>query len=369
MNPFYFGNEVYNDDFCNRILELQELEKDVTSGQNILLYAPRRFGKTSLLKKLKSNLESDTKYKIVYIDLFSISSIDEFIQKYFNLIVSSFESDQSKVVGLFQNILNIKPNITMSVNSGGDFSYGLSLNKEEQKQTLEEVLNLPFTYAKKFNKQVVVIFDEFQEIEQLDIEKKLRSVIQTHSREVAYLFSGSKKSILGQMFNDKTRAFYKSVKHFHINEILLDDWQLFIEYKFKKTNKTIDESFIQDIYAITQGYPYYMQQIMSVVWDKTETSVDTEIVQSSLKLIVERENDLYSLVWSQLTLNQKNSLKYIISCRGINLYGNDNLKQANFTATTLKSTLESLVKKDICDKRDNRYYVIDPFMEYWLKNL
>jgi len=369
VNPFYFGNEVYNDDFCNRVVELEELKKDCASGQNLLLYAPRRFGKTSLLKKLKQDLEKSDEYKIIYFDLFSVSTVEEFIQKYFNLIVKCFESDSSKVMDLFKNILNIRPNITMTMSSNNDISYGLSITQKEQIQSLEDILNLPFLYAKKFNKKIVVIFDEFQEIEQLEMEKKLRSVIQTHSREITYLFSGSKKSILTQMFNDKSRAFYKAVKHFHIKEILLSDWETFIIVKFTKSNKIIDRTHIVDIFNITQGYPYYMQQIMSVIWDKTFEIVSTAIVNDSLKLIVEREYDLYSLIWTTLTPNQKNTLKYILECDGLNLYSNDNIKQSNLTATTLKSTLEALLKKDICDKKNDKYYIIDPFMKYWLENL
>jgi len=368
-NPFYFGNEVYNDDFCNRISELQELKQDVNSGQNLLLYAPRRFGKTSLLKKLKQDLSTDLEYKIIFIDLFSISNIEEFIQKYFNLIVKTFESNQTKVIELFQNILKIRPNINMTLSSNGDISYSLSLSKKEQQQTLEDILNLPFIYAQKFNKKVVVIFDEFQEIEQLDFEKKLRSTIQTHARDVSYIFSGSKKSILSQMFNDKSRAFYKSVKHFHINKIVLNDWNLFIQNKFTNTKKQIELKYIKQVYDITQGFPYYMQQIMASIWDKTSVKVDEEIIESSLRLIIEREYDLYSLIWTSLTPNQKNSLKYIVDCDGTALYSNKNLNNFNLLATTLKSTLEALIKKDICDKKDDKYYLIDPFMKYWLENL
>lgn len=368
-NPFYFGNEVYGDDFCNRIKELQELENDSLSGQNMLLYAPRRFGKTSLLKKLEQKLKSNKQYKFIYIDLFSVSSVDEFIQKYFNLIVKTFEEDSSKVINLFKEILNIRPNITMTMNSSTDLSYGLSFTKKEQTQTLEDILNLPISYAKKFNKNIIIVFDEFQEIEQLEIEKKLRSVLQTHGREIAYIFSGSKKSILTQMFNDKTRAFYKGVKHFRIDEITLDDWNIFIENKFIQSNKQIDSKYIKQTFEITKGFPYHMQQIMAIIWEKTSKRVTNDIVKESLKIILEREYDLYSIVWTQLTPNQKNTLKYIIQTDGKDLYSNENLNNSSFSASTLKSTLEALIKKDICDKKDEGYYLIDPFMKYWLENL
>ena len=368
-NPFYYGNEVHNDDFCNRINELEELKQDIHSGLNILLYAPRRFGKTSLLKKLKNELNKDSDIIVVYFDIFSVSSVDEFIQKYFNLLAKSFESSTEKIINLFQSILNLRPAITMNISQNSELNYGLSLNKQEKLNDLEEVLNLPYKYAKKFNKKVVVIFDEFQEIEQLEIEKKLRCVMQTHSREVSYLFSGSKKSILTNMFNDKSRAFYKSVKHLKIDEILFEDWVEFVEKKFVDTDKQIDKELIKNCFDITLGFPYYMQQLMYFIWNDTKEKVTHEIVQNAVNLMLERENDIYSLAWTNLTPNQKTALKYIVLKKGKNLYSNDNLIDANLSASTLKSTISLLMKKDIIDKNSEIYYLIDPFMRYWLEKI
>lgn len=369
INPFYYGNEVYRDDFCNRTNELKELKQDVYSGLNVLLYAPRRFGKTSLLKKLQNDLKKDSDVVVIYFDMFTVSSVDEFMQKYFNLLANSFESSTDKILALFKNVFKIRPNITMNISSDSDISYGLTLNKKEEQHAFEDILNLPYLYAKKFNKKVVVIFDEFQEVEQLKIEKKLRSAIQTHSRSVSYLFSGSRKSILTKMFNDKDRAFYKSVKHLNINEIKEAEWIKFISNKFSISDKYIEDSLIKKCFEITLGYPYYMQQLMYFVWNGTKDKVDEKIVRNSIALMLERESDIYSLVWTNLTPNQKSTLKYIVQKNGERLYANENLSDLTLSASTLKSTLESLIKKDVIDKKNDKYYLIDPFMKYWLENV
>ncbi len=368
-NPFYYGSEVHDDDFCNRTDELQELKEDIASGLNVLLYAPRRFGKTSLLKKLQDDLRDEKDIVTVYFDIFTVSSIDEFIQKYFNELAQNFETSSDKIVNLFKNILQLRPNITMDISPSSDISYGLGFSKKEQQSSLEDILNIPHLYAKKFNKKVVIILDEFQEIEQLDIEKKLRSVIQTHSRDVSYLFSGSKKSILSKMFSDKNRAFYKSVKHLKIDEIKEKDWIEFITQKFSNSDKNIDEKLIKKCFDITLGYPYYMQQLMYFIWSRTAHVADEKIVQNSIRLMLERESDIYSLVWTSLTPNQKITLKYIVKNGGKNIYTNENLSNSNLSASTLKSTLESMLKKDIIDKKGDTYSLIDPFMKYWLQNV
>ena len=366
-NPFYFGNEVKNNNFCNRISELRELQQDIANGINVLLYAPRRFGKTSILKKIQITLDENTNYKVIYFDFFTVATIDEFIQKYFNTIVLSFENKPQKALKLLKNTLRIRPNINMTISANGDISYTLSLTKKEQNNTLEDVVNLPFKYANKFDKKVLIIFDEFQEIVQFNIEKKLRSIIQNHSHYVSYVFSGSKKSILSQMFNNKNRAFYKSVKHLHINEILLNDWLGFIKNKFAFTDKYISTKYIKKAFNITNGFPYYMQQLMYFIWDKTQKQVNANIMNDAINLMLERENDIYSIVWTNLTLNQKKTLKYIVKNDGKKLYSNDNLSEFDISATTLKSTTEALIKKDICDKKNDVYYLLDPFMAYWLE--
>lgn len=366
-NPFYFGNEVHNDEFCNRISELKELKNDVTNGLNVLLYAPRRFGKTSLLKKLQNELTSDENTKVIFLDWLSISSVEEFLDKYFHTIASSLESTSDKVMKLFKDMLQIRPNITMKMSNSSDITYGVSFTKKELDSSFEDIINLPFQYAKKSGKKVVVIFDEFQEAEQFEIEKKLRTLIQTHGGDVAYIFSGSKKSILSAMFNDKNRAFYKSVKHLVIKEIHLEDWIVFATQRFLQTNKVIESHHIKTIFDITQGFPYYMQQLLYHVWEECEKSVDEGMLQKSLSLMLEREYDLYAYIYSSLTPNQKITLKYIILFDGTNLYANDNLSQTSLSASTLKSTLESLLKKDICDRVGDRYYLVDPFMRYWLE--
>lgn len=368
-NPFFFGNEVSGTEFCNRVKELDELKKDVAVGLNILLYAPRRFGKTSLLKKLKDELESDEGYKVIFFDFFSVSSVDEFIQKYFDTLARGLETSTDKIIELFKSTLSIRPNITVNISQNGESSFGLGFSRSEQSKTLEDVLNIPFEYAKKKNIKIVVIFDEFQEIEQFDIEKKLRSIIQSHGKSVSYIFCGSKKSILTEMFNDESRAFYKSVKHVPINEITLDDWKTFANEKFSQTGKKITENQIYQIFNLTNGFPYYMQQLLFAVWDTTDKTVEEGSIKQALSLMIEREYDLYSLIWSSLTPNQKRCLKYILAYQEGNLYANDKLAEFGMSATTLKSTLEALIKKDVIDRKNEVYYLVDPFMKQWVEGL
>ncbi len=365
-NPFYYGGVVSEEHFCNRSEEIKELKKDILNGLNILIYAPRRFGKTSLVLHTLRELKEKQSLRYIFVDLMGISSKEEFINEYFNTIAKSFEEPIDKVLKFFKSVAKLKPSIKVIVDEFGQTKFQLDFNPETSTETLEEVLDLPLFYAKR-NKKICVVFDEFQEVETLGVENKLRAKLQHHSNKISYIFMGSKKSILKKMFQDKNRAFYRSVKHFQIKEISEKDWIEFIQEKFEKTGKRIEKSFITQILSITRGFPYYTQQFAYELWENTEKEVYEETFRKTLKLIMEREEDLFATEWDNLTSNQKKVLKLVVEKNGLSLYDEKALAKYEIKVGSLRKTLQILLEKDIIDKTENRYYIQDPLFEYWLR--
>ncbi len=199
-NPFYYGGTIKDKYFCNRIDELKDLKNDMYSGLNSLIYAPRRFGKTSLVLRAANELQTSDDIKYIFLDLMYVSTVEEFINKYFNLLAKSLEDPTDKIVNFFKSVLKIRPNINVNFDVNGTPSFSLTFDSNDTNQTLEDILNIPLAFTKN-NKKIVIIFDEFQEIVNLDIESKFRSIIQHHSNKISYIFMGSKKSLLHKMFS------------------------------------------------------------------------------------------------------------------------------------------------------------------------
>ena len=368
INPFYYGGTIEDEYFCNRVDELKELKTDILSGLNSLIYAPRRFGKTSLVLKSLKELQKTDDIKYVFLDLMYITTVEEFINKYFNELAKNLQEPTDKIVNFFKSILRIRPNINVSFDASGNPNFSLALSGEDLGKTLEEVLNIPLSFAAG-EKKIVIVFDEFQEITNLNLEAKLRSVIQQHSNKVAYIFMGSKKSLLNQMFLDKNRPFYKSVKHFKIKEIQRDAWVAFIQARFTRTSKKIDAEIIDKIIAVTKGYPYYTQQFSYEIWNLTTDVADEKQYFKALKTIMEREEDLFTLEIDNLTPNQKKALKIVVEKNGINLYDEQYLAKYKIKTGSIQTALKSLLDKDILDKNADGYYFQDPLFEFWLKNI
>ncbi len=365
-NPFYYGGATIDDHFCNRVNEIKELKQDIDAGLNCLIYAPRRFGKTSFVLKTLKELKSQN-VKYIFIDLMYISTQEEFINKYFNALASTIEQPSDKIVKLFKSVLNIRPNINVNFDSSGNPKFSLALASEDNNTALEDVMNSVLKFTK--DNKIVVVLDEFQEIVNFGLESKLRSIIQLHSNKISYIFMGSKKSLLHQMFMTKTRPFYKSVKHFQINEIKKEVWNKFIIDKFNKTKKSIDTQYIDKIINITKGFPYYTQQAAYEIWNNTIHSVTDDIFSSSLNIIIDREEDLFTLELDNLTPNQKKAVKIIIAKNGIELYDEQYLAKYQIKTGSIQTALKGLIQKDIVDKRGNRYYFQDPLFEYYIRQI
>lgn len=368
INPFYYGGTIENKYFCNRVDELKDLKTDILSGLNSLIYAPRRFGKTSLVLKSLKELQTTDDVKYIFLDLMYLTTVEEFINKYFNELAKNLEEPTDKIVNFFKSVLKIRPNINVSFDVSGSPNFSLALSGEDVSKTLEEVLNIPLSFANE-GKKIVIVFDEFQEVVNLDLEAKLRSVIQQHSNKISYIFMGSKKSLLNQMFLDKNRPFYKSVKHFKIKEIQREAWLEFIQSRFIQTNKKIEEDIVDKIIAITKGFPYYTQQFSYEVWNLTTGAADESIFYKALKTIMEREEDLFTMEIDNLSPNQKKAIKIVVEKNGTNLYDEQYLAKYRIKTGSFQTALKSLLLKDILDKNADRYYFQDPLFEYWIKNI
>jgi len=367
-NPFYYGGTIEDEYFCNRVDELKDLKNDMYSGLNSLIYAPRRFGKTSLVLRAVNELVISDNVKYIFLDLMYVSTIEEFINKYFNLLAKTLEEPTDKVINFFKGVLNIRPNINVNFDISGTPNFSLSFDAKDTNQTLEDILNIPLSFVKN-GKKIIIIFDEFQEIINLDIEAKFRSIIQHHSNKISYIFMGSKKSLLHQMFLDKNRPLYKSVKHFKIKEIGAKDWLEFIESKFKKTNKIIDPLFINKILDITKGFPYYTQQFSYEIWNLTDAKVNPIIFNNALNNILDREEDLFIMELDNLTPNQKKALKIVVAKNGLSLYDEEYFVKYKIKTGSFQTALQGLLQKDILDRDTKKYYFQDPMFEYWIYNI
>ncbi len=372
-NPFIYGKEVSGENFCNRKKEIEELRRDIINSQNVIVFSQRRFGKTSLLKRV---FEGSKRKGIITIhaDLYSVLTEEDFVSLYAKAITKSiFGNFKGKLRNVAKFFKKIRP--TFKVSEAGDIVYSVDIEKKEILPSLEDTLESVNRYINSKKKKAAVCFDEFQQVGLLKtdrLQKVMRTSIQKH-KNISYIFMGSKKHLISDMFNNPHKPFYKSAKPFPLGKIETSELLEFIQDKFTLTDKYLPDTLAKQIVGTCERHPYYVQYLCHIMWERAidKKRITEEDFLKSLELLLERESSTYEATWNLLTLKQKQVLlalsKMLLQEK---LFSSDFLQKNNLgSASSLQRTVKSLIDKDLIDKEGDVYTIIDIFFKKWLFKL
>jgi hypothetical protein len=272
-NPFKYGGIVSLTSFCNRKSELAELRRVFENGDRLFIYSERRVGKTSLIKMALNQLPDDRFLK-VYVDLWPTTDEIDFAFRLATAITESTKHAATAMLDFAKKFFgSMKPAITMETDGTPKVIFGASRG-DAAPPNLDDVLASLAGIADQTKRRIVVIFDEFQQIAEYEseaTERKLRSAIQ-HHQEISYIFLGSKRHLLEQMFVDKQRPLYRSASHYPLGMIPEQEWIPFIKEKFDATQKPIETALIKELCRFTHGHPFYTQHLSHALWELTDSS-------------------------------------------------------------------------------------------------
>ena len=371
-NPFSFGVAVTGDSFCNRVQELYDLKKAVESSRKLFIFGERRLGKTSLLKKLISSLSEDD-FIPVYIDIWKCISEKDFITACANAYAKAYETKKEKIFNFAKEFFgSISPSITVDSEGNPTISFG-SIPKSLQNTVLEDVLSIPEKIASLYpQKQLIIIFDEFPQIRSFEsdrAERVLRSVIQ-HHEDISYIFCGSRKHMIREMFMDKSSPLYRSAAHYPLSYIALDHWVPFIQEKFKSGGKKITTECVEYIFSITDGHPFYTQMMCSVCFEVTDEELtEKKVVDEALEILMQRESHAFLSEWDNFSINEKKLIYSIAKEKYTSvIYSAEFIKKHQLPpASTIQRILKKLLENDVLDKdNEGKYYISDKFFSLWI---
>jgi len=372
-NPFVYGKEVSGDDFCNRSDEIKELYRDTVNSQNVIIFSQRRLGKTSLIGEVLKRSRNKG-ILAVYVDLYATLTEEDLVHMYAKAVSESLFGKFDKTLKRTHEFFKkIRPRLT--IDETGKPTYSIDVDKREVLPLLEDALEAVRRYVEKKKKKAVVVFDEFQQIGQFKTdraEKIMRSSIQKH-KNISYIFMGSKKHLIFDMFNNPNKPFYKSAKPFPLIKIDEEELAGFIQGKFKSTKKQLPVSMAKKLISICESHPYYVQYLCHIIWER---AIDREIVKesdisASLELLLSRESVTYEATWNLLTIKQKQVLLALAKAApGEKIFSSPFLAEHNLgSASSIQRTSHSLIEKDLIDKERDSYTVIDIFFKKWLIKL
>ena len=376
-NPFYYGDLALDEAFTDRKSELAALEADLRNGLNVALIAPRRYGKSSLVRRATQELVREGAL-VAEVDLMKTPTKERLASAlarsiYRDLtkgLVTKAKEQARDHLKMFAG-LRIAPVITVNPEDASySFSFSASHAEEDIDATLERLLELPAQLAAEQKKRVVLYFDEFQEITDIDpkLPTLMRAVFQEQT-EVAHVYAGSKREMMHRLFTDRNEPFYKSAKVMEIGTIAPDLFKAFVKERFDATDRGIPDAVLDDLLAVTRGHPYGTQELAYALWEEVPegfTAAATDL-EAALSAVLRAENAHFTLLWETISRAQRLVLQALASEPGRVQSSAYRSKFGLPAASTVQRAIEVLVRDELVARRpDGAHEIIEPFLAEWV---
>lgn len=371
MNPFSYGTIVRGDAFYDRKEETELLTSTLSGGNNVVLFAPRRYGKTSLVFRVMDCLEAQN-IPCMYIDLMSAFSLEHLAE----MIVEAARRKQSRLESFAQELSGWVKTIRPTLEFGPDGTPKFSIDFVENRishNTLSQIFDIPQHIAEKHG-HVVVVMDEFQEITRFGndgAEGLLRSVIQ-RQQGVSYLFLGSKTHMMSQMFENRNRPFFNSGLHVQLSPLPEDETIGFLQRKFAGDNIVLGIEEAQYLIQCASNIPYYIQLLASIVWQrmvKTNHKIDIQDIDESVNDIMTLKGDFYFEQFNRYSTGPKQLMR-ALSWEGKHIFSSDYIRRYKLnTPSSVQKNIKILLEDGIADKAGDTYFISDPFFRRYLQDL
>lgn len=369
VNPFTVGKYLSDKYFCDRNEETEFLRKQLRNGRDVALISPRRIGKSGLIQHFFNQSDIKSDYYVFFIDIYATTSLAEFVYTLGKEIYAQLKPHSTVwKEKFFQVISSFRVGFKLDTMTGAP-SFDLGLGDIQVPQTtLDEI----FAYIEEADKPCIIAIDEFQQIgayAEHNVEALLRTKIQ-RCHKAQFIFSGSKRHVMSNMFNSPSKPFYQSAISMGLEPIPLSIYTEFVVSLFKEWDKNVESEVIESVWKRYDGYTWFVQMMMNELFALTAINgtCKTDMVPVARHNIVMAQESSYKDLLSNLPPKQKMVLQAIAKeGTACNITSAKFIKKYNLnSASSVQAAVKSLLKNDLLTQTDNGYRVYDFFLSEWL---
>ena len=373
-NPFNYLQFATGDRFYDREEIRRDLRSRFLSGQtNVVLYGPRRYGKSSLVAELTADLEK-ADIPCVTLDVIKVPSIELFMSAYVQKVYRKLAPVKFELRKIGELLKSLRPKLTLDSRGEAGIAFDIA-GQEVGPEALTEVLDLPQKLLAK-GKRAVVVLDEFQEVGDLlpgDLfERVMRSVIQRHTR-VSYIFLGSRYHMLRRMFTDHNRPFYRSALTVLLDKPPVEESIRFVVSRFRSCGLKVREDAAALLVAKAENIPYFIQQIgfevfRTVTEGSRKTVEENDVVSAHIRL-AGLNRDQYEQLMLTFSMAQK---KLLVALAHENTHEFDDAYRKRFLlgpSSTVNSAKRKLMEDGHIEQFANECRIADPFFAEFLRSV
>jgi len=352
--------------FCDREAETQELISLLTNGNHTALISPRRMGKTGLIHHCFAQKEIHDNYFTFLIDIYATKNLQDLVYCMGKGIVTRLKKrGQSAIDGFLRFVTSLRTGISFDGQGNASWNVGIGDIKSPD-FTLEEIFN----YLQAADKKCIVAIDEFQAIAdypEQNVEELMRTYVQ-QCRNAVFIFSGSQKSMMSEMFSSPARPFYQSVSMMFIKPVALPAYEMFADKHFKAAGKQILGGVVKSIYERFDGTTWYLQKVLNQLF-ATKDNVNISDVEKAVEQIINQNEEAYKDLLYQLSARQRDLLVAVSrEGKAREITGVSFVKRYHLaSASSVQKAAISLLDKQLLTHQQGIYEVYDKFMSEWLR--
>ena len=373
-NPFFITGIIPEPYFCDREKETQQLVRIIENKAHILLTSARRMGKTQLIYHVYEQPAIKTAFHTFYVDIFPTTSLHEMVLFLSKEIYSKLVPKGKKALKFFLSTIK---SLTGSLGydpATGTPSFDVKLGDIHNPElTLQEIFN----YLEKADKPCIFAIDEFQQITnypEKNVEALLRTYIQ-RMNNCLFIFAGSNRHILENMFNSAARPFYNSTEQFHLERIPKEIYTSFAIQQIINAGRAITADAASLAYDLFEGHTYYVHHILHNAFANSnpQKTMDEEDIRNAMEELLDARERSFSNIMNKLNYKQKETLVAIAKegkANGVTSVAFVK-KHALKSASSVQYAISTLLEDQLLTYEDNGrskiYSVADRFLGYWIR--
>ena len=373
FNPFRFGALALDESFTDRERERRELVRDIRNGQDVVVFARRRLGKSSLAWSAAQAVAADG-VLVAQVDLMTTPTKERLAAalagSIFEQIASTLERVKETALAPFRG-LQIRPSVTVDPEDGTyTFNFAVGSQPADIDATLERLFRLPGELAAGRGRRAALVMDEFQQVVEIDpkLPNLMRAVFQQQP-EVSHVYLGSRRHVMERIFNDRNEPFWRSATAMELGPIEPPAFAPFLAERFEASGKAIAPDAVSRVLERTGGHPYATQQLAYFLWERTApgAEADEEAVTLALGDVLRSEHTHFLLLWEGATPTQKLVLEALAADPGRPFRAEYRRRHDLGPATNVQRALTTLERRELVVGQGGAYEIVEPFLAEWLQ--
>ena len=365
INPFRYSGPVGPEDLIDRDGEAAQLLATAWEGNNSRVVAPRRFGKTSLLRRVMGEAQGEG-WEAVYVDFFGVVTLADVAERIERAYTTALRGPAARWFDGVRRVL--RPTLRATVPG---MPVGGEVHLEPANTPLLDRLALPRRIHDKLGARVLVVFDEFQGVltAQPDADALIRSEIQHHADAASYIFAGSQVGMMEALFADRRRAFYAQARPVELPLLPSAETAEFIAGRFAATGRDVGTA-LGPLLDHAGGHPQRTMLVAHAVWDATPAGAraDEELVALAMDRVMSELVGEFSMVWSSLPAGQRRLLALVAD--DVDRPYSRSSSVGGSKGSAVRSSLAALVERGEIVRdatRRSGYRVVDPLLASWVR--